>query len=204
MITSKLYTGGIFQTNAWLIQNDTANILIDAPSESFEWTQDQGVNITDVLLTHQHFDHIEDAVKFSEAGATLHAYQATSDELTLTDTVLKWGIELNFEKLKIDSLLRDQNSTRIGEETFQIFHVPGHSPDSIVFYSKERSQAFVGDTLMAGGIGRSDFPNGDHQALINGIKQHILTLPPKTEILSGHGPATTVEREQASNQFVGS
>ena len=77
--------------------------------------------------------------------------------------------------------------------------MPGHSPESLCFYLKEQGVIFVGDTLFAGGMGRHDFPYGDGELLKKGIREKILSLPPETASLSGHGAYTTIGQELESN-----
>jgi len=86
-----------------------------------------------------------------------------------------------------------------------VLWVPGHSRGHVVFFcgNHEPPLAFVGDVIMAGSIGRTDFPDGDFKQLIKGIRSKIFALPPDTLLLSGHGPATTVEQERRENPFVG-
>ncbi len=196
------HTGGLFQTNSWLINTHEGAILFDAAHGSFAWTQSLGVTVKHLVLTHQHFDHIEEAAKFARAGAEIYAYQAPSENLTLMKRLLEMGMPISLEAFEVTHLLENQTTLELCGESFQLLHVPGHSPDSLAFYSKDHDFAIVGDTLMAGSIGRSDFPNGDHDTLIRSITSQLLTLPPHTKILSGHGPITNVEREQKTNPFL--
>jgi glyoxylase-like metal-dependent hydrolase (beta-lactamase superfamily II) len=90
----------------------------------------------------------------------------------------------------------------VGGLDFDLRHVPGHSPDSIVFCLLEQNQAFAGDTLFASSIGRTDLPGGGHQQLLDAIREQMLSLPPETRVLPGHGPATTIGQEIASNPYL--
>jgi glyoxylase-like metal-dependent hydrolase (beta-lactamase superfamily II) len=86
--------------------------------------------------------------------------------------------------------------------TWKLAHVPGHSPDSVTFYSEPEKLLLAGDVLFAGSIGRTDFPGGSLDTLLQGIKKHVLTLPDETRVLPGHGPETTVGEEREGNPYL--
>ena len=83
-----------------------------------------------------------------------------------------------------------------------VLHTPGHTPGGISLYSDEQGIVFVGDTLFAGSVGRTDFPGSDTSRLINSIKEKLLTLPDKTVVCPGHGPRTTIAREKTHNPYL--
>jgi glyoxylase-like metal-dependent hydrolase (beta-lactamase superfamily II) len=198
------YTGGICQTNGYLAETPDGNFLIDAPDGIAAWVATRGVRVDDVLLTHQHFDHVLDAAALQAAGARLHALENYSDEVTLESVSRKWGMPAAVTPYRIDRRLvidADQPWQLCGLE-FLLYHIPGHSPDSVVFHLPDHVLAFSGDTVFAGSIGRTDLPGGSHQQLLDGIARHLLTLPPQTRLLPGHGPATTVGEEAASNPYL--
>jgi hydroxyacylglutathione hydrolase len=85
---------------------------------------------------------------------------------------------------------------------FALLRTPGHTPGGICLYSAAEGLAFVGDTLFAGGIGRTDFDRGDFAQLIDSIQNKLLTLPEATKIYPGHGPATTIRSEKRFNPFI--
>ena len=103
---------------------------------------------------------------------------------------------------KIDFYLNENESIQFGADSLELRFVPGHSPGSILFYSKENEFAISGDALFQGSIGRTDLPGGDSNTLINSIQQQIYTLPDNTVVYSGHGSKTTVGIEKVSNPFV--
>jgi hydroxyacylglutathione hydrolase len=198
------YTGGICQTNGYLAETPDGNFLIDAPDGIAAWVATRGVRVDDVLLTHQHFDHVLDAAALQAAGARLHALENYSDEVTLESVSRKWGMPDAVTPYRIDRRLvidSDQPLLLCGLQ-FLLYHIPGHSPDSVVFHLPDHALAFSGDTVFAGSIGRTDLPGGSHQQLLDGIARHLLTLPPQTRLLPGHGPATTVGEEAASNPYL--
>ena len=101
-------------------------------------------------------------------------------------------------------LLDDGDTLEAGGSSFRVIHVPGHTVGGGALFGEIDGGrvVFTGDTLFAGGIGRSDFPGGDGPALIAAIRERLLTLPDDTVIYSGHGPQTTVTRERSSNPFL--
>jgi hydroxyacylglutathione hydrolase len=90
----------------------------------------------------------------------------------------------------------------IGDNQFEVRHVPGHTPGHVIFYCAAQALAFVGDVIFQGGIGRTDFPGGSFQQLMQSLKQQVLTLPAETRLLSGHGPETSVGTERETNPFL--
>ena len=88
-----------------------------------------------------------------------------------------------------------------GEE-FQLFHIPGHSPGSVVFYHPGWGVLISGDTLFCGGVGRWDLPGGSRTALLQGLRKHLVPLPPETRVYAGHGPRTTIGHECETNPYL--
>ena len=196
------YTGGMVQTNGYLVETPDGNFVVDAPDGITDWILAKGVRVDEVLLTHQHYDHVSDAAKLQSLGAKIRAYTDYSPELTLETVGSNWGIPIVVHKYGVDERIGTEAPMVSCGLTFQVAHVPGHSVDSITFYLKDENVVFVGDTLMAGGHGRTDLPGGSEQQLISGIREHLLTLPPETRVLSGHGPATTIGQEASTNPFL--
>ncbi|MEJ2700789.1 MAG: MBL fold metallo-hydrolase [Desulfuromonadales bacterium] len=98
-------------------------------------------------------------------------------------------------------ILSGGENLRLGTLTFEVIHVPGHSPGGICLFTE--GHLFSGDALFAGSIGRTDLPGGDYDTLIEGIRRRLLVLPEATVVHPGHGPDTTIGREKADNPFVG-
>ena len=196
------YTGGFVQTNGYLLETPEGNFLVDAPEGIAEWIDAQGVRVDDVLLTHQHYDHVMDAAALQDRGARLHAFAPYSTQLTLEAAARAWGMPISVVPYQIDSLIEMERPLRLAGLDFQLAHVPGHATDAVTFYLATAGVLFSGDTLFAGSIGRTDLPGGSTQQLLAGIDRHLLTLPAETRVLSGHGPATTIGREAAQNPYL--
>lgn len=196
------FTGGFTQTNGYLVETPEGNFVIDAPEGIVGWLAGKGVRVDDVLLTHQHYDHVLDAAALKTAGARLHAFAPYSQELTLETAARAWGMPISVEPYEIDSLFDMENPLRLAGMEIALAHVPGHATDSVTFYCAGAGVVFSGDTVFAGSIGRTDLPGGDTKKLLDGIDRHLLILPGETQVLSGHGPATTIAREAQGNPYL--
>jgi len=197
----KTYTGGIFDTNCFFIEEH--GILIDAPQTSADWLQEEGLKVKTLLLTHGHVDHVLDAARIKrEHGCKLGCHQATVQMLTDPDFFKRFGFAFEVEPVGADLIIGETASQKIEEMDFQILLVPGHCPGSLCFFDKEKRILFGGDVLFAGAIGRWDLPGGDFDLLISGIKNKVLPLGDDVTILSGHGPATKIGIEKRTNQFL--
>ena len=197
-----LYTGGFVQTNGYLVETPEGNFLVDAPAGVAEWLERRGVRVDDLLLTHQHYDHVEDAAAVRATGAKVHAWAALSKELTLETVARSWGMPITVEPFEVDEVLEGVGTLRVAGREIAVAHVPGHARDAVTFYLAEEGVLFSGDTLFAGSIGRTDLPGGNHGELLAGIARHLLALPVETRVLPGHGPATTIGVESAGNPYL--
>jgi glyoxylase-like metal-dependent hydrolase (beta-lactamase superfamily II) len=198
------FTGGFVQTNAYLVATpDGGHILIDAPMGVAEWLARKGIRPAALLLTHQHYDHVEDVAAVAALGARVNAFAPYSTALTLEERVRSWGLPIQVQPYAVNELLEGRRELQIGGLGMQLAHVPGHSPDSVTFYLPERGELYAGDTLFAGSIGRADLPGGNMGQLVDGIREKLFSLPDGTRVFPGHGPATSIGAERAGNPYVG-
>ena len=197
-----IYTGGLVQTNGYLIETPDGNLLIDAPEGIAEWTIQRGVRVDAVLLTHQHYDHVTDAAKMKESGALLYALEEHSKDLTLESVARGWGMPISVTPYQIDRRFILAEPLTLAGLGIILAHVPGHSTDSVTFYLADHGVVFSGDTLFAGSIGRTDLPGGSTTQLLDGIAKYLMALPPDTKVLPGHGPGTTVGEEARENPYL--
>ncbi|MBK1831441.1 MBL fold metallo-hydrolase [Verrucomicrobiaceae bacterium R5-34] len=201
------YIGGMVMTNGYLLGEGEHSVLIDAPSGVTDWLEQEGELPGELLLTHQHYDHVEDVARLAAKGVKIRAFAEYSKDLTLENFREQWGMPIEVAPYRIDDVLGDSRELTSGGMTFRIEHVPGHSPDSIIFITGEHDDsgpalAFVGDTLFADSIGRPDLPGGDQELLLTGIREKLLTLPEETRIFPGHGFETSIGRERSGNPFL--
>ena len=106
-----------------------------------------------------------------------------------------------FSTAPADVSLEEQDVIEQAGVKLLVLHTPGHTPGGISLYSKDDGVAFVGDTLFADSIGRTDFPGGSTSQLLNSVREKLFSLPDQTEVYPGHGPATTIAAEKAHNPF---
>ena len=204
----RVFSGGIAACNGYLLKTgDHSYIAVDAPEGFAEWIRSRRPDavISDLLITHQHFDHVMDAAKLKKMfGCKIHAYSAYSDILTLAQLATEsWGMDLEIEPFEVDEVLGDKVRTaQWGDLIWHIHHIPGHSEDSLVYQLPDDDLLFSGDVIFAGSIGRTDLPGGKLKLLLSGISQKILNQPATTNILPGHGPYTTVKSEILTNPFL--
>lgn len=200
----EVYCGGLFQTNGYLVRTSGEAWLFDAPDGVADWLEAKGVALDGLILTHQHHDHVIGAGKVQEKfQCPTWAWAEPSEELTLAKRLEQMmGVPCQLDDYVVDHFIEGDSSLTVGDLTLSLYHVPGHSPDSVCFLIEGQPVLVGGDVLFAGGIGRTDFPNGNHEQLISGIKEKLWPLPDETHVLPGHGPTTTIGQEKATNPFL--
>ena len=162
---------------------------------------DQQLKVQYIINTHEHFDHVGGNKRLKEVtGALLLAHAQANNEITnISSRAAVWGMQAE-DSPPADRLLEEGDQVDVGETlSLQVLYTPGHSLGSISLVTD--GAVFVGDLIFSGSIGRTDFPGGDYQTLIDSVRKKIFTLDNDTIIYPGHGPATTVGREKLSNPF---
>lgn len=157
-----------------------------------------------VILTHGHIDHIAGVEMLRKKYPSILIYIHKLDAEMLTDAAANLSIMTGSSLTagKADYLIDEGDTIDKAGIRLRVIHTPGHTPGGICLYSEKDGIIFVGDTLFAGSVGRADFPNGNMQQLIKGIKLKLFTLPEDTIAYPGHGPETTIGREKADNPFL--
>lgn len=197
------FTGGAFETNCFLIQTSTGGILIDAPEGTLDWLNRKGYKVSTLLLTHGHIDHMFDAAKIKAAhGCQVGYHRDGLNMLTEPGFFRRIGFPWDVETVTADFFIEETASLVVHGIDFQVPLVPGHCPGSLCFFDKAERVMYGGDVLFAGGVGRWDLPGGDRHLLLSGILNKVLPLGDDVRVLPGHGPATTVGRERATNPFL--
>lgn len=164
----------------------------------------QRIQLEKVLLTHGHLDHVGAAKQVAEHFGIpiIGPHQADAFWLQLLP---KQAEMFGFEPLAPfmpDQWLQAGETVTLGEVQLQVLHCPGHTPGHVVFYNARQKLAFVGDVLFKGSIGRTDFPQGDYDTLINSIEQELLPLGDDVRFVPGHGPMSTLGEERLTNPFL--
>jgi len=165
---------------------------------------DQGVTIEKILVTHGHIDHCGEAgVLAGELGVPIEGpHEADRFWISrLEEDGKSYGIAGRpFEPQR---WLQDGDSVTVGDLVLDVIHCPGHTPGHVVFYHAPSRLAIVGDVLFQGSIGRTDFPLGNHQDLIDAITGKLWPLGDDVAFVPGHGPMSSFGHERGSNPFVG-
>lgn len=198
------YTGGIAATNGHLLKLSGGILLVDAPEGVADWLDTAGVKVDALFLTHQHFDHVLDASKVrSRHGCRVFSWAAHSVNLTLERLFgAVTGTSMAVTPFEVDELLEGKDTTEACGVTWKLFHVPGHSPDSVCFLWEDQKLLFGGDVLFRDSIGRTDFPGGSMRQLVEGIQTKLLPLPDDTLVYPGHGPHTSIGVERRENEYL--
>ena len=153
-----------------------------------------------IINTHGHFDHVSGNKALKKAtGADLMIHPEDAPMLAqLSSGAAMWGMQSE-DSPEPDKLLNDGDTVTVGSITFRVLYTPGHTPGGISLHADK--SVFVGDTLFAGSIGRTDFPGGDFNTLINSIHTKLFTLPDDVDVYTGHMEATTIGKEKRYNPF---
>ena len=201
---------GDFQTNCYCLRTSEAEtdcLLIDAGLDAqplVDFLKQNKLNPVALILTHGHIDHIAgvDLLRQNFPDIKIAIYVDDANMLATPVENLSIATGQIFKTEPADVIIQNEGPADFGPFTFDVMHTPGHTPGGICLYSAENNLAFVGDTLFAGSIGRTDFPGGNFDRLMNSIKTKLLAFPDDTTIYTGHGPATTIAREKQSNPFL--
>lgn len=211
MITIKTFIFNPFQENTYVLSDNTNNcIIIDAGVSSdyeeqvfSDYLKKNKLVPQALYNTHCHVDHVLGCNRIKEAYKI--PFYAHESEKALIDSAKSFA---EFFGMSVeqpphpDHTISEEDKIRFGESELDIFHVPGHSPGSLVFYNEENRLAITGDVLFKGSIGRTDLPGGNYTELINGIKSELMTLPKDTVLYPGHGPTSTIGNEYDTNPFL--
>jgi hydroxyacylglutathione hydrolase len=163
-----------------------------------------GIKIEKILLTHGHLDHAGGADELREKLGVKIEGPHKADKLLL-DALEKQGKMYQIDGLRNvvpDRWLDEGETVIVAGHVFEIFHCPGHSPGSVVFFNKAQKFALVGDVIFQGSIGRTDFPYGDHEALIAAIKTKLFPLGDDVAFICGHGRPSQFGIERKTNPFL--
>ena len=212
---SKAQAGGtiipvtLFQQNCMLLWDEATRqaVVIDPGGDVpliLEAIQKANVKVEQIWLTHGHIDHVGGAAELRDALKVEIIGPHQADDYLL-DNVESSGANYGItgvRNFKPDRWLAEGDKVSVGGLSFDILHCPGHSPGSVVFYSKDMKFAHVGDVLFAGSVGRTDLPGGSHETLINSIMTKLIPLGDDVGFICGHGPGSSIGQERMTNPFL--
>ena len=205
------YESGPVPTFAYLVLDDVTRdaVVIDAPFGSADAIAAEavrsGVTPSALLLTHTHWDHTGDAAELCRRYPEMLVYVHRDDEYRLADPMkyTVWELPFEVEPVEAHRYLEHGSTLDVGGLSFAILHTPGHTEGGVCLLNEEHKVIFVGDTLFAGSVGRTDLPGGDWETLRASIATHLMPLADDITVYPGHGPTTTIGIERATNPFVG-
>jgi hydroxyacylglutathione hydrolase len=211
------FPAGAFGTNCYAVASGPGQecVVVDPGMDAVEPLEavltEHRVTPVAVLLTHGHLDHTFSVVPVCD-GHDVPAFIHPADRVLLADPLRAMSPEMG--RLFGDLVMREPREVRtladgaaveLAGLALRVDHTPGHTPGSVVFSTRSDADEEIilaGDTLFAGSIGRTDLPGGDPEQMMRSLRDKLMTRDDGTYVLPGHGPATTIGRERASNPFV--
>ena len=174
----------------------------DEADKILQAVADSDLNVKTIINTHGHFDHVsanKGIHTATKAPILIHALDAPMLE-QISASAANWGLSAE-DSPPPDRTINDGDTITFGQITLKVIHTPGHTPGGVSLFAD--GHVFVGDTLFAGSIGRTDFPGGDFATLKSSIQDKLFELGDDVRVYTGHGPETTIGHEKQHNPFVG-
>ncbi|CAI8729657.1 MBL fold metallo-hydrolase [Chryseobacterium sp. IT-36CA2] len=197
--------------NTYIIYNENKNAwLIDPGNMSGQETQaidnfikENGLKIQKILLTHAHIDHVFGLQwAFDTFKVPVNMHQEDQEVLDMLQASgVRFGMQIDPVKVDVE-YIKEGDELDLDSEKFKIYHVPGHSPGSVVYHNENQKFMISGDVLFEGSIGRTDLYKGNYDQLIEGIKSKLFILDHDTQVFSGHGNPTSIGFEKQYNPFL--
>ncbi|HVI45409.1 MAG TPA: MBL fold metallo-hydrolase [Chitinophaga sp.] len=211
MIEIQQFTFSPLQENTYLLINGKKECIIidpgcyfqDERKELLQYIQTHGLNVTRLLNTHCHLDHIFGNKLVSETYKVRPEFHEA--EQPVLDRSQQAGAMYNlpFEPSPLAGrYLIEGEKVLFGDNELEVLLTPGHSPGSVSFYCEAQKFVIAGDALFYQSIGRTDLPGGNHETLLRSIREKLFTLPDDVRVFSGHGPATSIGFEKKYNPFL--
>ncbi|MEC9259790.1 MAG: MBL fold metallo-hydrolase [Pseudomonadota bacterium] len=165
---------------------------------------EQQVTIEKIILTHGHLDHVGGTTAVATHYNVPIIGPHIGDKFWL-DALMQQSQMFGFppaQPFSPNQWLTEDDTISVGNLTLEILHCPGHTPGHVALVERSSNKVIVGDIIFAGSIGRTDFPQGNHQQLIEAIREKLFTLPDEMTVYPGHGPTTSIGHERSTNPFV--
>ena len=211
MLKIKSFTFNPYQENTYLIFDDSKEAVVIDPGnyEGYEnesiskFIDENKLQLKKIILTHCHLDHcLGNKYLNQKYGAELLIPFDERDLYKNVENIATLFGFANYSHLDENEYLKEKDKIEFGDIKLDVLFLPGHSPGHLAFYFKNDNVCFSGDVLFYNSIGRTDLPGGDHDTLINSIKNKLFLLNPDTIIYSGHGQKTILKNEMKNNPFL--
>jgi glyoxylase-like metal-dependent hydrolase (beta-lactamase superfamily II) len=194
-------------TNVGIIAHGGCGIVIDAPPDTareiLAIAKEKKIHLQYLFITHSHWDHITDAPLLKKQGIKVYAHELDRQILENPEKIKpEMRSYWNIDRCEVDRVLGDGEKFSACGLDIEALWVPGHVPGGTAYFFRNQSICFVGDTLFAGTVGRSDLPGGNKHTLFKSIREKLYALADGTTIIPGHGHLTTVGEEKRGNPYV--
>jgi hydroxyacylglutathione hydrolase len=204
----KIIPVGPLQCNCSIVGDEqTREAMVIDPGDQIEdilqILREHKLTLKQIVITHAHIDHVGGAMKLKAAtGASILMNQNDYALLKMLDMQATWIGMPPPGAVQIDEALAPGRVLKIGGISSSVIHTPGHTEGSICLYFPQEKRLIAGDTLFAGSIGRTDLPGGSMEKIMRSLHTQVLALPDETEVVPGHGPATSIGEERETNPFL--
>jgi hydroxyacylglutathione hydrolase len=204
----KVFPVGPLQCNCSVIGDEqTHEAMVIDPGDQIEdilrVLREEKLTLKQIVITHAHIDHVGGAMKLKAAtGAPILMNQNDYALLKMLDVQAAWIGMRPPGAVQVDESVEQGRVLKIGNLSANVIHTPGHTEGSICLYFPQEKRLVAGDTLFAGSIGRTDLPGGSMEKIIRSLHTQVLALPDETDVIPGHGPATTIGEERETNPFL--
>jgi glyoxylase-like metal-dependent hydrolase (beta-lactamase superfamily II) len=199
-----------FQQNCTILfdQESREGVIVDPGGDVdviLETLKANKIKLAAIWLTHGHLDHAGGALDLKEALG-LEIIGPHKDDLILLNNIetsaARFGTDFKCRNVTPDRFLEDGETVSFGDHVFEVYHTPGHAPGHVIYFNRAQKFAHLGDVLFNGSIGRTDLPGGNHQQLLDSIRDKVLPLGDDVSFICGHGPGSRIGDERRTNPYL--